>query len=364
MIPINQAGPEMTSQLETVRLEYVCTPAEMEEAQSLFLRKKLGRGSKRLTQIVLLAVLVGMLLALYFRMGQIFPAKALPLVYTVVVAACVGFVFWKRLNRKQRGVTQVELSRKGLTFLGADSRTDIPWSAFGEFLESPKVFALLDRQKGIIFALPKRAFPDEAAQEWFRTLAKDRPTAEALPIVRTTAISEIATTDQVTVTFQLSFRDYIGRTLASHQADAVILAVLLLMLGTWAYTEVNPPPHAVNSPIKVLFVFMIPIWAAMVPFMYLMVSLATWRQHKKYLIPQEVILSANSIRMTSSDGNSTLPWSTYPRYKETRRLFILWNPRGRVWFMLPKRAFALKDDQERCRMLLASNSRPSRWYFG
>lgn len=361
-LPINQAVPELTPQLKILRLEYICTHAEMEEAQSLLLRKQFGRGSKWLTQAVLILLLIGMLLGLYFKMGQIFSANLLPYAYATTVAGCLGFVFWRRLNRKRRGLARFEVSERGLAILGTESRIDVPWSGLGDLLESPKVFALLDRQKGVIFALPKRAFPDDASQEWFRALAKLRPAQEYTTPVD--SVPEIAIADQIKVNFQLGFRDYVSRALASHRVAAMILAVLLLFVVTTVYNFVNPPPDAINSPLKVLLVFEIPFWALMVPFMYLVVSIATWRQHKKYLVPQEVILSAKSIRITSRDENSALPWSSYPRYKETRRLFILWNPRGRGWLMIPKRAFASKEDQERCRMLLAGNSRAGRWYFG
>lgn len=334
----------------------------MEEAQNLFIRKQLGRGSKWLTRVILLLILSTMLVALYFKLGQIFPARELPLIYTVVLAGCVGFVFWKRLNRKRRGVAQIEVSENGLTFLGADSRTDVQWSAFGDLLESPMVFALSNRQKGLVFAFPKRAFPDEASQDWFRALAKARPASDNK--VQAETPPETSTADQLVIKFQLRFRDYIDRSLHSCLVWGAVLAVLGLFIGTYVYALLNPPPEAVNSPTKVFFIFELPFMAFVVIGTILLYSFVTWRQHAKFLTPQQVVLSAKSIRMTSRDGDGTLPWSTYPRYKETRRSFILWNPRGRAWMMLPKRAFASKDDQERCRMLLASNSRQSIWYFG
>jgi ABC-type transport system involved in cytochrome c biogenesis permease subunit len=333
----------------------------MEEAQNLFIRKQLGRGSKWLTRIVLLFLLIGMLLALYFKLGQIFPARELPFVFTLVLAGCVGFVFWRRLNRKRRGVAQIEMSENGVTFLGPDSRTNAPWTAFGDLVESPLVFALSDRQKGIVFTFPKRAFPDEASRNWFRALAKARPASQNAVPAETPP--ETATADQLVIKFQLRFRDYIDRSLNSCFVWGAILAALGVFIGSYVHALLYPSPDAVNSSTKV-FMIMLPFMALMVIGMILLASFVHWRQHKKYLTEQQVILSGKSIRMISGDADGTLPWSAYPRYKKTRRNFILWNPRSRAWVMLPKRAFASKDEIERCRMLLASNSRPSRWYFG
>jgi hypothetical protein len=56
---------------QTPRPEYVCTDAEMKQAQSLHLRKQVGGGSKWRTTIVLLVVLGGMLLSFYLRVIRV-----------------------------------------------------------------------------------------------------------------------------------------------------------------------------------------------------------------------------------------------------------------------------------------------------
>ena len=47
---------------QTLRLEYACTPAELQPAQSLNLRMQIGGGSKWRTTLLLLLALGGMLL--------------------------------------------------------------------------------------------------------------------------------------------------------------------------------------------------------------------------------------------------------------------------------------------------------------
>ena len=53
--------------------------------------------------------------------------------------------------------------------------------------------------------------------------------------------------------------------------------------------------------------------------------------------------------------------ASFPHYKETPWSFILWQGAGKVWLLLPKRAFASSEDMARCRELLAGHSKPSIW---
>jgi hypothetical protein len=53
--------------LVPLNLEYICTEAEMREAQSLHLRRALGGGSRWLTWLVLFGILAALLTLLYFR---------------------------------------------------------------------------------------------------------------------------------------------------------------------------------------------------------------------------------------------------------------------------------------------------------
>jgi hypothetical protein len=66
---------------KTLHLEYACTKAEMEQAQSLVLRKRLGGGSKWRTYLILFLMLAGALVGGYFRFREI------PDVYRVLILA-------------------------------------------------------------------------------------------------------------------------------------------------------------------------------------------------------------------------------------------------------------------------------------
>jgi hypothetical protein len=135
-------------------------------------------------------------------------------------------------------------------------------------------------------------------------------------------------------------------------------------MASTLYSAVNPPPHAIHSASNVFFVFTVPFLILMSGFVILVISLSGRFLHRKYLIPLRIVLSKESIQITSSDEASVIPWKTYKYFKETRRSFIIWDPKGSHWFLLPKRAFTSAADLEKCREFLAQNLKPSRQFFG
>jgi hypothetical protein len=337
----------------------------MEEAQSLSLRKQLGGGSKWLTWVVLILILIGVLLAFYQQIVREVSPAYRPYVIAGLGVLIVGMTIWKRLARKNSPqTTRVEISETEFVLLGPDSRVAMPWSAFGDCLESPKLFALVDRPKGILFVVPKRAFASEDAQDWFRTLAQTRPSRVEPVRPSVSCTPRVVSADQVALRFRLGYRDYLDRTVASYRTWGIYLVVLVMIIGITLYSAAHPPPHAVYSTAQVFFMFEVPFLFVMMAVMTLVISVYTWRLHAKYLLPQELVLSDNSLEFSGADGQGVLPWSTYTRYKETCWSFILWNPRTSLWTMLPKRAFASRNDLERCRSLLARHLLRSRWFFG
>src|SRR5437762_14166477 len=84
---------------QTLRLEYACTTAETDQAQSLAMRKQLGGGSKLRMWLILLLILGGMLLALYFQVIRDLPPVYRPYVIPAIFAFSGAFVFWKRRSR-------------------------------------------------------------------------------------------------------------------------------------------------------------------------------------------------------------------------------------------------------------------------
>jgi hypothetical protein len=345
-----------------LRLEYACTNAEMQQAQSLNLRKQLGGGSKWRTRLVLMVLLVGMLLGGWFRFREI-PEGYRALLLATVVGGSVLFVFCKRKFRKSvPRTTQLEISEEHFTILGPDSKVTMPWSAFSACLESPDLFVLLDRPKTMLFVVPKRAFPSEHWQTWFREQAFNgasltTPARSELPVPAPSTFAE-----QVTLTVHLGFRDYLARTLASWQTWGICLAVAGLLLGASLYAAAEPPPDAVRSATEVFLMFALPFFLVSVTMVILISSVHAWRSHARYTGPQEITLSEESVAFAGTDGSGTVPWTRFEHYKETPWSFILW--RGSLWMMLPKRAFTSCDDLTRCRYLLERHLQQSRWFLG
>lgn len=345
---------------QTLQLEYICTEAEMREAQTLALRKQLGGGSKWRTRLVLFLILVGVLLGLYFQMRQFPDRYGVYVVGGAFVFACV-FVFWKNQRRKRPSIAnKVEVSEREVIFKAGEVGATTLWSGFSDCLESPNLFVLIDRPKTSLMVLPKRAFPSESWQTWFRNLASNRPKYEQSS--ETNSPPPASSANRITLKFRLGLRDYVDRALSSYFTWGMVLGFAGLISGVAIYAGAHPPPHPVYSTAQVYFFFMLPMTFVMALMIIAIASVRPWFEHKKLLIPQEVVLSADSITSAAADGTGTIPWSTYRCYKETRWSFIIWK--GQLWMLLPKRAFSSLEEMTRCRALLEANLRESRWFFG
>ncbi len=348
-----------------LQLQFTCSAAEKQEAQSLGLRQQLGRGSKWVTLSVLgLVLIVALSLFCFMIRYEVSPAYR-PYVLVGTVAVFIFFFFRNRraLRRSTRGPEcNIEVSDTGLTMISGSAKVSSPWSAFSACLESPNLFVLVDRAKTVLLIFPKRVFPDETAQNWFRSLSVKR---EGVPeTVRPPDPMVAASSDKIVLRFRLGFRDYLDRTLASARTWVSALCLVAFLLGLTIYTGAHPPPHPVYSITQFYFLFVVPASVVAAVMLVFIFTLNAWLSQKSLLIPQETILSKESIGFVSTDGTSVLPWTNYVCHKETRRSFIAWNPKSRAWMLLPKRAFASNDELRRCRDLLASNLRASRCFFG
>jgi hypothetical protein len=150
--------------------------------------------------------------------------------------------------------------------------------------------------------------------------------------------------------------------LASFFTWSMVAGVAAMILGVTISAAFHPTPHPVYSLTQVYFMFMLPTTLLMALMIIAIASIHPWFSHRKLLTDQEVLLSADAITFASADGASSVPWSTYARYKETRRSLLIWK--GRLWMLLPKRAFASADQLDRCRALLVRHLGRSRWFFG
>jgi hypothetical protein len=223
------------------------------------------------------------------------------------------------------------------------------------------LFVLLDRTKTVLYAVPKRVFPDDSSRNWFRSLANQPPG------VASAAASELIMPGRfagkgVTLTVQLKYRDYLTRMLTSWRIKGIALGVIAFVTGTFLYAAANPSPVAVNSPLKA-FLIMVAVLTPMLVVVFFIVALVSWRSEKKFLAPQHVGLSSEGIQFSGSDASGVLPWTTYRYYLENRWAFFVWHTRGSLWMIFPKRQFASLSDVEQCRTLLRTHLKASRWFY-
>jgi hypothetical protein len=267
--------------------------------------------------------------------------------------------------QKRRGspvMTQVEVSDAQIIIRSPKSTAIVPWSQFSHCLESSNLFVLVDRPKILLVIVPKRAFPNDAAQSWFRTRAAGLSNAV---VPATTPAAEDGSLDPnaMVLRFQLNYRDYLDRTLASWRTWAMILGLLGLYAGIFLYSAMHPPPRAVYSATQVFLFFMLPFMVLMMGMIVFLSSFYHWRAHRHYLTPQQTILSDEGVITSSAQGHSELAWKAFGGFKETRRSFILWGE-GSLWMLLPKRVFGSVAEQGRCAALLAAHIPRSRRFFG
>ena len=244
----------------------------------------------------------------------------------VVVGGSVLFVIWKRKFRKTVPQTiQLEISESDFTILAADSRVALPWSAFSECLESPDLFVLSDRSKRSLIVVPKRAFPDENSQVWFRDQATSA-THQATPARGELPVPAPSTSaNRVALTVRPRYRDYLACTLASWRTRGICLFVGGLVVSVSLYAAANPPPNAVNSPAKVFILFIVPFFLIFTTIIVIVFSVHSWFLHVKYGGPEDVALSDESVIFSGANGSGVLPWTRFDHYKETPWHFILWR---------------------------------------
>lgn len=344
----------------TLQLEYICTEAELKEAQSLNTHRQFGGGPRWRSLLVILAVtLVCFALMVVRLMTEIPPKDRIWFVAAVVVIFFVFFYLKRKTIRKRDRPVRVEVSEREIVFIGGNSRSAMPWSAFSQYMESPRLFVLLDKSRRHLFAIPKRAFPDEKSEAWFRTWTKD------LEDPGTSAPAEAVMPDRIAgngiaITVHLKFRDYLVRTFTSWRSKGFGLGFGALCIGMCLFTP--KPPHAVFSRGQMMLITV----ATLVPILvvgFFGATLIAWLSEKKVLGPRHLVVGSEGIQFAERSGSGTLAWSTYKYYLENRWAFFLWNPQAPSWIMLPKRDFASAADMEQVRDLLRTNLKASRWFY-
>ena len=344
----------------SLQLEYSCTDSELEEAKSLQLREELGGGSQPLALVVMFGILA-LVLGLLFLRSKTELGRNGPLLFLAVFA--VVFVCLLIARRKKQGETRatvrIEVTPEAVIFGEGAHRTTFRWSAFSRRLESPNLFVLVDAAKTTLFVTPKRVFPDEAAQDWFRAQTEQIRNAQSAVRDKELAPGRAATESEIAYEWRLKFRDYLDRFATSWRTKAIYLIFFLLITGMTFFTE--PPPNAVHTAWET-WLIMLPFFMVIITGATIVIAYYTWLTEKRHLKPQTLIFSEAGIEFTGSESSGSHPWSAYKYFRESRWSFFVWTSES-VWFLFPKRDFASPEELNQFRVWLRGNLTASRWFF-
>jgi len=302
------------------------------------------------------------------QVARSLPPAYRPFAWLGVIVLFAVFHFRNQQALKKRTTdpkpTRVDLSENEITFVDGGAKTVKPWSAFNECLESKNLFLLLDQNKTLVLIFPKRVFPDENWQAWFRVRSSRFGQVMMTPRIENLDPSTLTVPAGIRITVLLRFRDHLDATLASWRPRIIIGIVAGLVISSTLYGAIQASPTAVNSPGKVLL-FELPFLLAMAAMVMVLLTIYRWYAHAKFSEPEEIIFSDEAITFAGTAAAGVLPWTTaYTSYKETGRNFILWRQGTGAWLLLPKRQFQSDGDRQRIRELLAQRLKASRWFFG
>ncbi|HTV42550.1 MAG TPA: YcxB family protein [Candidatus Sulfotelmatobacter sp.] len=347
-----------------LQLEYAVTDAEMREAKSLDLRRYLGKGSRTRTLLLLFTFFGALLTLAYFQVRTVVLPKYQPLALAGFVAL-VCFLYYLQIRKRERTrkATKIEITEREINFNNEASRFSMLWSGFSQCMESPNLFVLLDQPKGRFFIFPKRAFPDENAQNWFRILANQQRAPSASTADQPFLPHAVPSTGGITLDFQLGYCDCLNRMVTSWRTRGLVLLVYLTLAGTSIFTLAYPIPNAVVSPAKVLFLYALPAFTAMLAVVLPLFAFFQWRTWAKYSGMRRIVLNKEQIGFVGQDRNGSIPWTAFQCYLENRWSFFVWHPKTRQWDMFPKRAIASAVELDQCRALLQQKLRRSAWFF-
>jgi hypothetical protein len=82
----------------------------------------------------------------------------------------------------------------------------------------------------------------------------------------------------------------------------------------------------------------------------------SYRSYKAIQVPVTIEMSEEAFRACSEHGETKLPWNMFRKYKENKRLLLLYQTAG-LFHVLPKRLFRDAADVERARDLFSRKVR-------
>jgi hypothetical protein len=343
-----------------LHLDYTCTESDLKEALSLNLHRQYGGGPKWRARLLYYSVSAVFVAMLFWCFKADLTPKERPWFFAVIILIFVALYIFKRMTRQtQDAAVQLEISERELAFTGGDGCTILAWSAFCKCMESPSLFVLLSNSKRLLYVVPKRAFPDEKAQGWFLSLACQMESVAA-PSARDEFVSGRPGNRGIALTVRLEYRDYLVRVFSSWRMKGLAIGILALAAGTSLFAPDTPGAvHSRGETLLFMLVTMIPMLIVMFAVAAFFLSFSNRKNRK----PQQLELTGEGVGFANRDASGFLAWTTYKYYLENRWAFFVWNSRGSLWLMLPKRQFGSLSDIEECRDLLRIKLKSSRWFF-
>ncbi len=344
-----------------LQLEYTCTEAELKEAQQLHLQQQVGGGSKLVTAVALAGVLVLSVGVLILRFKTEIPAEDRYLFgWIFIVVFCLLIVFQRKTKGSEASAVRLEASPDGLTLSGDDWRNSMRWTSFSQLLESSALFVLVDSTGSMLYTVPKRVFSDQESLAWFRAQANQIRTGRSLVKDEPVIPAETPRGDGGTFLWRLQFRDYLDRFATSWGTKGILL--VLVVIGGAAVLFAEPPPDAAHEPVGALLI-MVPVMFASVTIVTLAIAFFSWMSERKHLQPQYIVFGVEGIEFSGGEQSGKQPWAAFKFYRESRRSFFIWNPKGMAWLMFSKRDFQSSEDLWSFRQMLEDNLVHSRWFF-
>jgi len=350
-----------------LKLEYRCTEAEKKEARALFLNQPEKRVLKWWTRSLDLLVTVGFVGVLVIAIiTRKLPKDLLVAIgIAIIVVVVMALLRRRRLAEREPERARVSVSRQELVISANYDEAVVTkaWASFSRCLESPNLFVLVDQAGHVFHVIPKRAFPDETAQDWFRDCANQAP--GLLPGTAVESASKPTPTvakANLALILRYKFADYLNKNLTSWRMRGMVLGVIVLIAGICISQAFIPSPDAVNSPAKV-FLIMSSMIVPMLAVLILIVSTFHWLAERKYRNAKQILVDETGMALRDADTNASLPWNTYNNYLENRRAFFVWNRRTATWLMIPNHGCQKSEDLARFRALLESHLVKSRWFY-
>jgi hypothetical protein len=366
----------MQSPGDVLRLEFVCTPEERNEAQSLVLTHTLGGGSTWRATAKLLLIALGIICFFLMIVVLIVPRRVLPYAVALCLTAIAYSLFKNRGSHRKDlfcAPVIVELSASGVLVDAQASqfRSMVPWGSVVRRLESESLFVFQSASNQPIFVIPKRLLPSRESIEWLRerkigAAAGDESSNPLAPATRPKLPPGKGDDAEVTVDYRLGYWNCADLSLASWASGRFVILLMIAgfsALSVYNFIALGRVPNPKFSRLTVVCCFMGPGMILLVILSVFMATTQWWLTLRRQLKRRTVRLRASSITFIENGATSTVPWTVYTHFKETPWSFLAWRG-NRNWLLLPKSAFSSIAAQERCRELFARHLKPSTWFFG